>query len=186
MEGRRGERGRGTKGGGRRTEKIVVLFICLEGTSMTYTNLFKEKNIVEDLQAQEKRAVMEEMLDVAIARGLCPKSKRKVVLEGLLERERLGSTGLGHGVAVPHVKVDGLQQQVTLLARSKQGVDFNAVDGEPVNIFFLLVSSKKDADEHLSVLQWISRLARHQDFGSFVRNAKDSKEIYSIVKEFGG
>lgn len=153
---------------------------------MTYSNLFREKNIVDDLQAEEKRAVMEEMMDAAIERGLCPKSRRKVILEGLLERERLGSTGLGHGVAVPHVKIDGLQNRISILARSKRGVDFNAVDGEPVSIFFLLVSSKKDADEHLSVLQWISRLARHQDFGSFVRNAKDSKEIHSIVKEFGG
>ncbi len=153
---------------------------------MSYSQLFKEKNIVDDVKAVEKREAIEELIDAAVSRGFCPKTKKKVIMESLLDREKLGSTGLGHGVAIPHVKIDGLQGAVSLLARSKEGVDFNAVDGEPVHIFFLLVSSSKDAEGHLSILQWISRLARHQDFGSFVRNAKDSKEIFSIVKEFGG
>ncbi len=153
---------------------------------MSYSQLFKEKNIVDDVKAVEKREAIEELIDAAVSRGLCPKTKKKVILESLLDREKLGSTGLGHGVAIPHVKIDGLQGSVSLLARSKEGVDFNAVDGEAVHIFFLLISSSKDAEGHLSILQWISRLARHQDFGSFVRNAKDSKEIFSIVKEFGG
>ena len=151
---------------------------------MTYSHLFKEKNIIEDVQAVEKREVIEEMLDEAVARGICPKNKKKIILDCLLEREKLGSTGLGHGVAIPHVKLDSFQGQISILARSKVGVDFNAVDGEPVNIFFLLISSSKDAQGHLSILQWISRLARHQDFGSFIRNAKDSKEIFGIIKEF--
>jgi mannitol/fructose-specific phosphotransferase system IIA component (Ntr-type) len=151
---------------------------------MTYSHLFKEKNIIEDVKAVEKRGVIEEMLEVAVDRGFCPKTKKKSIMEALLEREKLGSTGLGHGVAIPHVKIDGFQGQVSILARSRSGVDFNAVDGEPVNILFLLISSKKDAEGHLSILQWISRLARHQDFGSFIRNAKDSKEIFGIIKEF--
>ena len=123
---------------------------------MTYTHLFKEKSIIEDVQAVEKREVIEEMLDTAVTRGVCPKNKKKVILEALLEREKLGSTGLGHGVAIPHVKVDGFQGQISILARSRAGVDFNAVDGEPVNIFFLLISSSKDAEGHLSILQWLS------------------------------
>jgi mannitol/fructose-specific phosphotransferase system IIA component (Ntr-type) len=153
---------------------------------MTYLHLFEEKNILSDLVQTEKKAVIEEMLTYAVEQGICPKSRKKSALESLLEREKLGSTGLGHGVAIPHVKIDTFQGRLSLLARSKGGVDFNAVDGESVHIFFLLVSASKDAEEHLSILQWISRLARHQDFGSFVKNAKDGKEIHSIIKEFGG
>ena len=153
---------------------------------MTHAHLFKEKNIVDDVQGLEKRAVLEEMIAVAVDRGLCPKTRKKTIIEAILEREKLGSTGLGHGVAIPHVKLDNFQSNICLLARSKAGVDFNAVDGENVHIFFLLVSPSKNAEEHLSTLQWISRLARHQDFGSFVKNAKDGKEILSIVKEIGG
>ena len=152
---------------------------------MSYAQLFKEKCIIEDLEATEKRAVIEELLDLSVERGLCPKSRKKSILDALLEREKLGSTGLGHGVAIPHVKVDGLQGQISILARSKKVVDFNAVDGETVHIFFMLISSTKNAEEHLSILQWISRTARHQDFSSFVRGAKDSKDMLAILKEIG-
>ena len=153
---------------------------------MSYTQLFKETNIVEELSATEKKGVIEEMVEITVQRNLCPKNRKKNVLEAILEREKLGSTGLGHGIAIPHVKIDGYQGQTCLLARSKAGVDFSAVDGESVFIFFLLISSSVDAAEHLSILQWISRMARHQDFTSFVRNAKDTKEILGIIKEFGG
>lgn len=152
---------------------------------MSYSNLFKEKNIVEDLQSVEKRALLEELIDTAVDRGLCPKNKKKAVLDSLLEREKLGSTGLGHGIAIPHVKIEGFQGQTSLLARSKNGVDFGAVDGENVYVFFILVSPLLDAAEHLSILQWISRMARHQDFVSFVKNAKDAKEMLGIINEFG-
>jgi mannitol/fructose-specific phosphotransferase system IIA component (Ntr-type) len=153
---------------------------------MSYTHLFKDVNIAEDLEATEKKAVIEEMIDLVVSRGLCPKNKKKVVLDALLEREKLGSTGLGHGIAIPHVKIEGYQGQISLLGRSKSGVDFGAVDGEPVYIFFLLVSPSVDAAEHLSILQWISRMARNQDFTSFIKNAKDTKEIVGIIKELGG
>lgn len=151
---------------------------------MSYSELYQENNIIDDLESTEKRAVIEEMIDIAVSRDLCAKSKKKSILDALLEREKLGSTGLGHGVAIPHVKIDGFQGQVAILARSKSGVDFNAVDGEAVHIFFLLVSPLTDAAEHLSILQWISRMARHQDFASFVKNAKDEKEICGIIQEF--
>lgn len=152
---------------------------------MSYSHLFKEKNIIEDLQSVEKRALLEELIITAVDRGLCPKNKKKVVLDALLDREKLGSTGLGHGIAIPHVKIEGFQGQTSLLARSKNGVDFGAVDGENVYIFFILVSPLLDAAEHLSILQWISRMARHQDFVSFVKNAKDAKEMLGIINEFG-
>ncbi len=150
---------------------------------MSYLQLFKENNIIEDLGAVEKKMVIEEMLDFAVSQGVFPKNKKKSTFEALLDREKLGSTGLGHGVAIPHVKIDGCQERLMLMARSKAGVDFSAVDGEPVYILFLLVSSTGHAEEHLSILQWISRMARHQDFSRFVRNAKNGKEICGILKE---
>lgn len=153
---------------------------------MTFSELFKENNIIEDLVSSDKKSAIEEMLNTAVDRGLCPKSRKKSIFEALLEREKLGSTGLGHGVAIPHVKIDGLQGQVSMLVRSKAGIDFNAVDGENVYIFFMLISATKNAEEHLKILQWISRMARHQDFVQFVRNAKDADEMFGIIKEFGG
>ena len=78
---------------------------------MSHAELFEEKNILEDLKAGDKRAILEEMVETAVERGICPKSRKKAILEALFEREKLGSTGLGHGMAIPHVKVDGLQGQ---------------------------------------------------------------------------
>jgi len=152
---------------------------------MTFSHLFEENNIIEEIKATEKKAAIEEMIDIAVERGICPKSRKKSAFEAVLEREKLGSTGLGHGVAIPHVKIDGLQGQVSILTRSKEGIDFSAIDGEPVHVLFFLISATKNADEHLRILQWISRMARHQDFVKFIRNAKDTKEILGIVKEFG-
>jgi mannitol/fructose-specific phosphotransferase system IIA component (Ntr-type) len=153
---------------------------------MNHLNLFKEKNIIADLKAGDKREVLEEMVEYSIEKGLLAKTKKKAVIEALLEREKLGSTGLGNGIAIPHVKIKGFQGDLALVARSKSGIDFKSVDGEPVIIFFLLVSSTEEAENHLSILQWISGLARHQDFKSFIRGAADGKEILGILKEIGG
>jgi len=153
---------------------------------MNHSDLFVEVNIIADLQATDKRSVLEEMIDYAIEKELIPKNKKKTVIEALLAREQLGSTGLGNGIAIPHVKIKGFHNDLALAARSIRGVDFKSVDGEAVNVFFLLVSSAEQADRHLSILQWISRIARHQDFKSFVRGAKDAKEIVGILKEIGG
>ena len=153
---------------------------------MNHLNLFKEKNIIMDLEAEDKRGVLEEMVDYAISKNLLPKAKKKTVIEALLAREQLGSTGLGNGIAIPHVKIKGFQGDLALLARSSQTVDFKSIDGEPVQIFFLILSSTEEAETHLSILQWISNLARHQDFKSFIRGAKDEKEIVGILKEISG
>jgi len=153
---------------------------------MNHLNLFKEKNVISDLKSLDKRGVLEEMVEYAISKKLLAKTKKKTVIEALLAREKLGSTGLGNGIAIPHVKIKGFQDDLAILARSKRGVDFKSIDGEDVNIFFLIVSSTEESEKHLGILQWISGLARHQDFKSFVRGASDAKGILGILKEIGG
>jgi len=84
------------------------------------------------------------------------------------------------------VKIEGFSGDLAVLARSNKGVEFNSIDGEAVFILFLIVSPAKDAEKHLSILQWISSLARHQDFNNFIRGASDEKEIVGILKEMSG
>jgi mannitol/fructose-specific phosphotransferase system IIA component (Ntr-type) len=153
---------------------------------MNHLNLFKEKNVILDIKSSDKRSVLEEMIDHAIENKLLAPKKKKSTIEALLAREQLGSTGLGNGIAIPHVKVKGFADDLAILARSQNGIDFRSIDGEDVNIFFLIVSSTEDSEKHLSILQWISGLARHRDFKSFVKGATDEKEIVSILKEIGG
>ncbi len=152
---------------------------------MNHLDLFKEKNIIAELQETDKRGVLEEMVDYAVSSNLLAKTKKKPVIEAIMAREQLGSTGLGNGIAIPHVKIKGFQGDMSLIGRSTRGVDFKSIDGEHVSIFFMIVSSSEDAEKHLSILQWISGLARHRDFKSFALGAADAKEILGILREIG-
>jgi PTS system nitrogen regulatory IIA component len=107
----------------------------------------------------------------------------KAVRKKIIERENLGSTGIGNGIAVPHVKDRGIERISLVLARSNDGIDFAAVDGRDVNTVFTIFAPEDHADEHLQILRWISVLARNADFRSFVRNASGEAEIRDLLHE---
>src|SRR5690606_20918103 len=127
--------------------------------------------VIEDLAATSRDAAIDEMLTAAVAAERLPKTKRSSVKKRLLEREALGSTGIGNGVAVPHGKLEAVQETLLLLARSAEGIDYGAVDGRPVHCVFLVVAPKDAAAEHLQLLRWISGLARNADFRRFLKSA---------------
>ena len=100
-----------------------------------------------------------------------------------MEREKLGSTGIGQGVAIPHGKSDSVESLVAALGVSKRGVDFESLDGEPVNLIFLLVAPPDSAGQHLKALARISRLLKDKFFRQALREAKSLEEIQRIIKE---
>lgn len=108
---------------------------------------------------------------------------QKAIVKALLERENLGSTGIGQGIAIPHGKTDRVKRLVAVLGVSKHGVNFDALDGEPVYIFFLLVAPKDSAGPHLKALAQISRLLRDSYFCEQIRKCKTEEEIYSLIKQ---
>lgn len=142
--------------------------------------------VLDDLKASTKDAVLDEILAAAVDGGRLQKSKRAAIRKRLAEREELGSTGIGNGVAVPHVKADAVGDTLLVLARSHDGVDFDAVDGRPVHTVFLIVAPKDAAEEHLQLLRWISGLARSADFRRFFRSAADEREIRELLREMSG
>jgi PTS system nitrogen regulatory IIA component len=107
-----------------------------------------------------------------------------------MDREELGSTGIGSGVAVPHAKHDAITDLVCAFGRSKKGINFDALDGEPVYVVFLLLSSKSASGAHLEALAFISRLVRDDKYVRFLRDAKDIRDIRDLLSEadqtFGG
>ena len=103
--------------------------------------------------------------------------------EALLERERIGSTGIGGGIAMPHVKHESIAEPVTAVGVRKGGIDYRAVDGEPCDLFFLLVSPSSQAESHLAFLRWLSKLVRHPDFGRFMRSARTPKDVVGLLRE---
>ena len=121
------------------------------------SELLSEKRIVIDFKAGGKKEAMERLLDHAVE-----PAERAPLLQSLLEREDLGSTGIGSGVAVPHVRVDSVDAPVVVFGRSAKPVAFDAVDGEPCSLFFLVLGpTKQDAQEaYLHAMAKISRLMR--------------------------
>jgi PTS system nitrogen regulatory IIA component len=105
------------------------------------------------------------------------------MVQVLMERESLGSTGIGQGVAIPHGKTNVVKDQVAALGISRKGLDFDALDGEPVHIVFLLIAPQDAAGNHLKALAKISRLLKDKFFRQALRDAKSAEEILKIIRE---
>ena len=137
--------------------------------------------IIPELEATEKREALDEMVSYLSSKvdGL----NREQLLELLLEREKLGSTGIGHGVAIPHAKVKGIDSVLVAFGRSKKGLDFSSMDNKPVHLFFLILAPEKSTVTHLKVLSGISRLLKDKAFRENLQKAGDREEIYSTIVE---
>ncbi|MBN1282296.1 MAG: PTS sugar transporter subunit IIA [Proteobacteria bacterium] len=105
------------------------------------------------------------------------------IAEILMERERLGSTGIQDGIAIPHGKVPGLEKIVIGFGLSREGIDFEAHDGKPTHIFFVLLAPESAAGQHLKALARLSRLLKDAEFREKLVSAKDSAGIYAAISE---
>ena len=138
---------------------------------------------VAELEAVEKEDVITELVGRLVSVGKLSKRHAKVVTKAILEREALGSTGVGGGIAVPHAKHSSVKQIIGCLGRSKKGVDFAAIDGEPVYLVFLLISPSDQPGPHLKALEHISVVLRDENFSRFLTRAKDNEELVSLLAE---
>jgi len=143
-------------------------------------NILKEKFINLSLESVNKEDVIAELVGI-IAQSKKLKNK-KVYLKSILEREKLGSTGIGSGVAIPHAKTKVTKDFIIAFARKNEGVDFGALDGEKTYVFFLLASPEAEIGGHLKILAEISRLVKDKFIVDLLRRAKDKKEILKIIK----
>ena len=148
--------------------------------------IFSLEAIVAELEAQTKAAVLSEMAGAAVTGGLLPRTRKSQVVAALEAREERGSTGLGRGIAIPHAKIPGLRRHAGVVARSSGGIEYRAIDGEPVHVLVMLISPESRHDEHLRALKWISGLARDPDFTSFIRQARTAQEILDVIHERAG
>lgn len=136
--------------------------------------------VLVDLRATTKREVLEEICSaVAVAE---PAADRGKLVEVLAERERLQSTGIGEGVAIPHGKIPGLPRLVAAFAKSKAGVDFDSVDGQKTHLFFLLVMPEHAGGQHLKALARISRSLRDASFRRAVEAAETREEVLRVIE----
>src|SRR5688500_18425087 len=129
---------------------------------MKVLDFLSKDSVVIDLKSQAKREVLSEMCDMLQATGKIPEAP--AVLAALITREKLGSTGIGQGVAIPHGKSDVTKNLIGALGISKRGVNFESLDGEPVHVIFLLVAPNDSSGIHLKALARISRLLKDKFF----------------------
>lgn len=148
---------------------------------MKILEILPPERIVPDLQASNKRGALEELART-ITDGLDGLSLQSVV-EVLLERERLGSTGIGDHIAIPHGKLPQLSQLKLAFGRSLKGVNFDSMDGKPSHLFFLLLAPVDSSGLHLKILAKISRMLMSQPFRDNLMKAQGAEEIYRLIAE---
>jgi len=148
---------------------------------MQIMEFLSKKAILTDIKSTKKEDVIRELVDALINAGEIEKRSRNKLIEGLMNRESLGSTAIGQGIAIPHAKSDCVAKLVAAFGLSKKGVDFDSLDGEPAYIFFLLVAPQDSAGPHLKALARISRLLKDKYFRDSLRASTDDKSVIKII-----
>lgn len=148
---------------------------------MKLSRFLREDMVLLDIAARDRDGVLGEMARYLGGRGAI--NTADLLLSRLMERERMGSTALGSGVAVPHCRVEGLTSPVILLARSRKGVAFDALDGRPVHVFFLLATPPDKPSLNLQALAAVAKLVRQiPSFGKKILRAPTAAEILAVVR----
>jgi PTS system nitrogen regulatory IIA component len=146
---------------------------------MKIAEFLSPQAVISDLKAASKPDVLQE-LSASLARAQ-PALRPERLAEVLREREKLGSTGIGEGVAIPHGKLAGLTGLCASFGVSRAGVDFEAIDGRPTHLFFALVAPENSAGIHLKALARISRLFKNPRFRQSILEARTAEEIYNLI-----
>ncbi|SPD72637.1 Phosphoenolpyruvate-dependent sugar PTS family porter, EIIA 2 [uncultured Desulfobacterium sp.] len=146
---------------------------------MKLSQIINENSIISELKAKDKKSALEELAD-AIA-GQDRTVKRDSVVKVLMEREQLGTTGIGDGVAIPHGRLKEISRPVISFGRSKDGLDFESLDGQPTYLFFLLIAPYNSFDVNIQVLAKIARILKSSAFRKKLMDAGSREEIYQTI-----
>ena len=147
---------------------------------MDLSDLLKKEAVIAGLKAKSKKQAIQEL--AARAAELTGLSEREI-FDTLLQRERLGSTGVGHGIAIPHGKLIRLDRLVGLFAKLDKPVDFDSLDDEPVDLVFLLLAPESAGADHLKALARIARQLRDSAVTKGLRASHDATEIYNLLTQ---
>jgi len=151
---------------------------------MDYAKIFKTEGVAPEIQASDAEGVLEELARVLSEAEHLPKKMIKAIHAKLHEKVRMGATGaIGHGVAVPHVKLPGVKRTMAVFGRSRKPIDFFAGDGIPANLFFLVVGPEDAPEEHLGFMRWVAGISRNKDFRSFATACSGRKDLQELLTE---
>lgn len=145
-------------------------------------NLLKEKCVNLKVESKDKKGVIKELVD--LIHGVRKLKNKNEFFKAMLERERIGSTGIGNGVAIPHVKSKLVDDFILIFARKEEGIDFGALDGENTYLFFALASPQENIGGHLKILSEISRLVKDKFIVECLKKAENKKDVLSIINKY--
>lgn len=148
---------------------------------MKIVDFIREDLILPDLQSSQKMGVLTELAGHLASRY--DNIDREELVKVLAERERLASTAIGEGIAIPHGKIDNVGKLVACVGRAREGVDFDSMDGRPTHIFFVLIAPENSTGVHLKALARISRLFKDSEFRTRLLSAPDANEMFRIIAE---
>ena len=155
---------------------------------MDWSKLFKSSACQVKLKANDKPGILAELVQTLVKAGVLDAAQEESALTALTEREALATTGVGMNVAIPHVKLEGLDKVACGLAVHQEGVEWEAVDGSPVQIFFVVLrpdvaTEDYDPESHREMMAWIAGLGRDADFRAFALQATKKSELVQLLKE---
>lgn len=145
---------------------------------MELAHILQADMVFLDLKTNSKKQVLSE-----ISKKLAQKVNKEEtdIFQLILEREKLGSTGMGRGVAIPHARVDGLEDIIGAFARLDEAIEFDAIDDQPVNLIFMLLAPEKSGSNHLKALSTVSRTLRDRDFCEKLQNYNNAQDVYDLL-----
>jgi len=148
---------------------------------MNISDILNEKRIITEFKSTSKEDVINEMID-SLKDDESVTNLEKV-RQVVLEREKIMSTGIGNGFAIPHGKTDGVKEIVAVFGKLKEPIEFNSVDGKPVNLIFLMVGREDAVGEHIKMLSRISRIMNNEEVHKKLLQAETAKEILEIFEQ---
>jgi len=150
---------------------------------MKFSDFVKTEAIKAELEASDKEGVIRELVTNLVGSGQLSADNQESIVQAILKREELGSTGIGRGIAVPHTKHPSVDQPIGTVGVSVTGVDFQSLDGEQVQLFFMLISPPDQPNDHLRALENISKQLQDETFCRFLKQSKTAKDIQQILEE---
>lgn len=147
---------------------------------MRLTDLVTPEAVIANLRATTKKQLLQELSDRAARLSGLPS---RAIFDALLHRERLGSTGIGEGVAIPHGKLAQVKSIFGVFARLERPIDFESLDGAPVDLVFMLITSESSGADHLKALACAARMLRDSGLVAMIRATRDNHALYSLIEQ---
>ena len=148
---------------------------------MKITDILKKEYIIENLVSSDKESTLDELSSFLKDKGMV--SNKETLQSALMEREALGSTGIGENVAIPHAKISAIDQIITVFGRSIKGIEFDSLDKKPVHFIYLVLAPMNSSGQHLKVLARISRLLKNKSLRESIISATEANQIYAIIAD---